>query len=77
MDQVRFTPSELAAARLRLQWRDGLAVFSYVIGWDVLPGTDGAMDFVVAPSNAGHHSSGNAPFTCGVIVDITPVLFNR
>ena len=77
--RIRLTPSELFARQLKHSknpnWRNGLAVFSYMIGWDVIPGTFDATDFVVPPSNAGYHSSGNAPFTCGVIVDITPVLF--
>jgi hypothetical protein len=76
--RIRLTPSELFARQLKAKhsrWRNGLAVFSYMIGWDVIPGTFDATDFVVSPSNAGYHSSGNAPFTCGIIVDITPVLF--
>jgi hypothetical protein len=74
--RIRLTPSELFANKLKgSRWRNGLAVFSYMIGWDVIPGTFDTTDFVVPPSNPGYHSSGNAPFTCGIIVDITPVLF--
>lgn len=76
--RIRFTPSELFVRQLmKSRWRNGLAVFSYMIGWDVLPGSFDTADFVVTAAGAGYHSSGNAPFTCGVIIDITPVLFRR
>jgi hypothetical protein len=75
--RLRLTPSELAAGRLSPKWRNGLAVFSYMIGWDLLPGTFSGHQFVLTSKGAGYHSSGNAPFTCGLIIDITPVLFGR
>jgi len=76
--RIRLTPSELFARRITsTKWRNGLAVFSYMIGWDVLPGTFDATDFVVSPAGAGYRSSGNAPFTCGLIVDVTPVFFRK
>jgi hypothetical protein len=76
--RIRLTPSELFAGRIKgTKWRNGLAVFSYMIGWDVLPGTFDDSDFVVSPAGAGYHSSGNAPFTCGLIIDVTPVFFHK
>jgi hypothetical protein len=76
--RIRLTPSELFADRLRgSKWRNGLAVFSYMIGWDVLPGTFDDSDFVVSASKQGYRSSGHAPLTFGVIIDVTPVFFRR
>jgi hypothetical protein len=76
--RIRLTPSELFARQIKsAKWRNGLAVFSYMIGWDVLPGTFDATDFVVSPKGAGYKSTGNAPFTCGLIIDVTPVFFGR
>ena len=76
--RIRLTPSELFARQIKsTKWRNGLAVFSYMIGWDVLPGTFDGTDFVVSPKGAGYKSTGNAPFTCGLIIDVTPVFFGR
>lgn len=76
--RIRLTPSELVAGRITSsKWRNGLAVFSYMIGWDVLPGTFDTTDFVVSAKGRGYRSSGNAPFTCGLIIDITPVFFGK
>ena len=76
--RIRLTPSELFARHIKsTKWRNGLAVFSYMIGWDVLPGTFDTTDFVVSPTGAGYKSTGNAPFTCGLIIDVTPVFFGR
>jgi len=76
--RIRLTPSELFARQIKsTKWRNGLAVFSYMIGWDVLPGTFDSTDFVVSPKGAGYKSTGNAPFTCGLIIDVTPVFFGR
>jgi hypothetical protein len=76
--RIRLTPSELFARHIKsTKWRNGLAVFSYMIGWDVLPGTFDTTDFVVSPKGAGYESTGNAPFTCGLIIDVTPVFFGR
>lgn len=76
--RIRLTPSELFARQIKsTKWRNGLAVFSYMIGWDVLPGTFDATDFVVSHAGAGYKSSGNAPFTCGLIIDVTPVFFGK
>lgn len=76
--RIRLTPSELFAKELpSAKWRNGLAVFSYMLGWDVLPGTFDTTNFVVSSAGAGYRSSGHAPFTCGIIFDITPVLFSK
>jgi hypothetical protein len=76
--RIRLTPSELFAGRLKgSKWRSGLAVFSYMVGWDVLPGTFNGSNFVVSAAGSGYHSSGNAPFTSGLIIDITPVFFGK